>query len=372
MMLAMVGCASRPQFGPPGAAPTLSAAAIDALGVQSDAAAEQPAVSNSGREAAPRSAPDRHDAVAVEHPASEQVELTSYDPLGDEAFHDVAWAPIPLPPVEPTWTLGDAPGDDLFLRLPPVDAVFRESGVAAGGEPLTALQQIASDHRNFYSYSGMRDLAVGISAAAVLANTNLDENIRDVVLENITNVGVDEYAETIHDTKFLGNGMYSLPVFAGLAISGRLWSENRGLSIGGEWGERSLRTILVGAPPLVFLQYALGASRPNETREKSEWQPFQDSNGVSGHAFMGAVPLLSAAKMTDDPYLKSAFYVASTLPAISRLTDDDHYPSQVILGWWIAYLASSAVDDTQRLPSGVSIFPLAVRDGAGLGLEIRQ
>ena len=93
---------------------------------------------------------------------------------------------------------------------------------------------------------------------------------------------------------------------------------------------------------------------------------------MSGHAFMGAIPFLSAAKMTEDPYLKATFYVASTLPGLSRITDDDHYPSQVLLGWWIAYLAASAVDEVNISRSHVSIFPMMIPDGAGVGIEFRR
>lgn len=87
---------------------------------------------------------------------------------------------------------------------------------------------------------------------------------------------------------------------------------------------------------------------------------------------MGAIPFLSAAMMTEDPYLRATFYVASTLPGLSRIADDDHYPSQVLLGWWIAYLAASAVDGADESRHGVSVFPMLVPDGVGLGMEFRR
>ena len=68
----------------------------------------------------------------------------------------------------------------------------------------------------------------------------------------------------------------------------------------GEWGDRSLRGVLLGTPPLLITQRLLGGSRPGENREASEWQPFEDNNAVSGHAFMGAIPFLTAMQMTDD------------------------------------------------------------------------
>lgn len=299
-------------------------------------------------------------------------EPTSSTYLDDGDGYDVQWEIQRLPDVNESWTTFNEVSIDELIRLPLINGNL--SGIDSSGvlEPLTLFDAIAHDHMHFYSLTRMRDLSVGVAVAAALANTRADEGIRDDFLDNITNVGVGEYAEEIHKAKFLGDGFYTLPLFAGMALTGRLFDEAPPLVIGGEWGERSLRTILVGGPPMLGLQYALGASRPDETHEKSEWQPFQDNNGVSGHAFMGAIPFLSAAKMTDDPYLKATFYVASTLPGLSRITDDDHYPSQVLLGWWIAYLAASAADDTYEMSENVTVFPLLLPDGIGFAFELRR
>ena len=43
---------------------------------------------------------------------------------------------------------------------------------------------------------------------------------------------------------------------------------------------------------MLLMQRVTGASRAGESDSGSHWRPFHDSNGVSGHAFMGAVLLL--------------------------------------------------------------------------------
>ncbi|HYW78024.1 MAG TPA: hypothetical protein VE890_00540, partial [Thermoguttaceae bacterium] len=78
-----------------------------------------------------------------------------------------------------------------------------------------------------------------------------------------------------------------------------------------------------------------------------------------------------AAKMTDNPYWKAAFYAGSTLGAFSRVNDDRHYSSQVMLGWWMAYMAVSALDHTQQ-GKNLTIFPMTVADGVGVGMEYRR
>ena len=79
--------------------------------------------------------------------------------------------------------------------------------------------------------------------------------------------------------------------------------------------------MLVGAPATGVLQVAIGASRPSETAAGSRWRPFHDNNGVSGHAFVGAVPFLAAAKYTDNRLLQVALIAASTVTASSRIAE---------------------------------------------------
>jgi hypothetical protein len=129
---------------------------------------------------------------------------------------------------------------------------------------------------------------------------------------------------------------------------------------------------LVGAPPLYCLQWAIGASRPGESSAESSWKPFQDSNGVSGHAFVGAVPFLSAAKMSDGILAKSAFYAGSTLCGWSRINDDSHYASQVVLGWCLAYASASAVDRSQTHRSWAVVPWTPPEGGSGIGWEWRR
>lgn len=204
---------------------------------------------------------------------------------------------------------------------------------------------VVADVRHFYAPHNLLWLSGGVMAGAVMANTGFDEHlVRDSYLENVVLAPSDELYEGLHEPKFLGDGYYTIPVFAVAAFAEPIVDD---LPLGSEtaqWGQRSLRTILVGGPPLLGLQYLTGGGRPSESNESSEWRPFQDNNGVSGHSFMGAIPFMSAAKMTDNVWLKGGLYVASALPATSRINDDAHFFSQAFMGWWLAYLAESAVD----------------------------
>jgi len=217
------------------------------------------------------------------------------------------------------------------------------------------------DYKCFYSKDNLRSLAIGIGLAGVLANTSIDGEIQDCVQEYLRNDDTDNLSESV---KPFGEGAITIPLYVGAALFGELTKDIRLGSATGEWGERSLRAILVGAPPMLFLQNAIGASRPKE--DDSHWRPFNDNNGVSGHSFMGAVPFITAAKMADNTYLKYSLYLGSMLCGWSRINDDCHYFSQAALGWWVAYLAASCTERTEKERKRVVIAPAPVADGMGI------
>ena len=253
-----------------------------------------------------------------------------------------------------------------ILRLPPVD----DNDATMLGLVGDQWSKICSDHAQFYSLTGLTWLAGGLGAGALMANTSFDEEfLHDTYAENVVLAPTHEYYERFHQPKILGDGWYTVPVFAVAAFSQPLLDKVPCGRLTGEWGERSLRTLLVGGPPMLALQELTGGSRPGESSTGSKWQPLEDNNGVSGHSFMGAVPFLSAAEMADNPWLKAGFYVASGLPALSRINDDDHYPSQAFLGWWLAYLAARAVDRSQSCGSGGHVHVVPQTGGVGVAIE---
>ncbi|MDZ7618992.1 MAG: phosphatase PAP2 family protein, partial [Patescibacteria group bacterium] len=224
---------------------------------------------------------------------------------------------------------------------------------------------ICSDHAGFYGWNTMRDLAMGIALAAPLANTSMDHNFRNWWQEDVRSTGTDDLAAF---WKPFGEGVIFIPAMACLGLAGHAMSDWPMFDVCGEFGERATRSYLVGAPPMLLMQAMLGASRPGETTAESRWKPFDDNNAVSGHAFIGAVPFLTAAHMTENRAARALFYFGSICPAWSRVNDDAHYLSQVVLGWYMAYLACRSVDGTQRGEEPLSLVPLAYHEFTGVGL----
>jgi hypothetical protein len=228
---------------------------------------------------------------------------------------------------------------------------------------------LVEDQKNFYSCRSLAWLGVGLGGTAILANTSLDEQFREFVHGPSNKNSTD-----FNWMKGFGTGQYVIPALAGIYAVNYWLDENAGP---GErpvaewleqWSGRSMRGLVVGAVPVLAFQYILGSSRPGESSSGSHWKPFQDNNGVSGHAFVGAVPFWTAAQMTDYVPLQVGFYTMGTLAGISRIHTDSHYLSQVVMGWWIAGLSVAAVNETEWQKRQWLVTPTLIDGGPGLAV----
>ena len=234
--------------------------------------------------------------------------------------------------------------------------IFPVPSYAAGEESLRgAFSVLEKDYRAFYlDYQVMGSLGAGSLGAGVLANSSADREANEFFQDNLRSGATDSLSDV---ARVPGDALIAVPLLFGayaLAGDGAVKS----------WAGDSLRALFVGAPAGLFIQYATGASRPEEG--SSGWKPFRGNNGLSGHAFIGAVPLITAAKMQDSTAMKSLFYGLSILPGLSRMNDEKHYLSQAALGWWLAYLSAGAVENRGAVTS-VRVSPFS--EGIGVTLS---
>jgi membrane-associated phospholipid phosphatase len=230
--------------------------------------------------------------------------------------------------------------------------------------------KIARDYVNFYGPENLICYTAAFGAGAIMANTGFDTTMQTAWQEGVRPTGLGTFFSGCND---IGDGWYALPIFGTAAVTGLVFEANPIGDAVGEWGSRTMRMFVVGAPPVYAMQWATGASRPGESSAGSDWKPFNDSNGVSGHAFIGAIPFLAAADMVESPLFKGTLYVCSTFVAFARMNENAHYPSQVFLGWYLAWASARAVDATEMQFAGfeVSVVPLPVADLGGMAVEAR-
>jgi hypothetical protein len=230
------------------------------------------------------------------------------------------------------------------------------------------LGDMRRDYARHYASESLVGLGASVGLAGLLANTKFDVRFRNAYQGGAQTGTGDDYSAKLNDYGDLMDMKLSVPLYLGAMLLGGGGEHADGRSEVSAWGTRSLRALCLGAPQQVALSHALGGGRPGETG--SRWDPFEDGNSVSGHAFHGAVPLLTAARMAESPLLKYPLYALSLLPGFARINDDRHYLSHVVLGWSLAYLATDTVASSGETGASIRLAPLVMDDGIGIGAEM--
>jgi hypothetical protein len=251
----------------------------------------------------------------------------------------------------------------LLLLLIPASSFAQTSS-----EELSFTDLMKADFRYHYSARPLTEVAVGFGVTGLLANSSADENIQQLFRDKLQGDAGDSLADLFTTVGDVSHPLYSIPIYLGTMWIGGYSGEAE--SAAARWGANSLRGLLIGTPELLVLQNVAGGQRPEDG--EPGWTPFDGDAGVSGHAFSGAVPIITAARMTDKRWLKYTLYVTSTLPGLARVYDDQHYFSQTFMGWWLAYVAAKTVEHTNfGDKSTAHIMPLLYPDGGGLQVSIQ-
>lgn len=212
---------------------------------------------------------------------------------------------------------------------------------------------LGAGYSSFYSTDNLPWLGQTWLVGGLIANTSLDREIQDSYNSNILSNSSDRFSS---HTKKIGDPGTTL-IYFGLAAVNRIACD-RDCGVVPEWGDRTAQALLVGLPAVWTSQAILGGDRPY--RGSSDWTilQFDRQHAVSGHAFVGAVPFLTAAQMTDNPYAKATFYALSPLTAFSRINDQKHYFSQALMGWLYAAKVTDVISGNLQ-PQDTVVLPYA-------------
>ena len=133
-------------------------------------------------------------------------------------------------------------------------------------------------------------------------------------------------------------------------------------------GSRDLKRVMLHAGAAAALatgissslKYTLGRSRPPVAGDPVQFRPFSGSNSFpSGHTAVAFAIATSIADETDDGWSDIALYGAATLTAMSRINDDRHWTSDVLIGGLIGHLSarwvSKQMGPVRVMPGAVTV-----------------
>ncbi|RKZ12022.1 hypothetical protein DRQ32_04605 [bacterium] len=224
----------------------------------------------------------------------------------------------------------------------------RGQSPARGPDPI---DQITATGRRLYTRRNFIKLLGATAGASVITYSGLDEALHELHRDQVRGTGSNRIA---HVAKGFGETeITAFPVIYILAD----WALP-GTAVG-RWGRQCFTATATGLPVLWSWQRALGASRPSDDKEWGpRYRPFNDENSVSGHCFLGAIPFLVAAHEMGHPIAAWSMRALSPLTGWSRLNDERHYLSQVLLGYLLALEATRAAD----LSPAVTALPTSRED----------
>jgi len=244
-------------------------------------------------------------------------------------------------------------------------AGWADSGQSTSPAPPASLgARVVADLGYFYSAEQLARTSVAFTAGALLANSSADASLQRSYGDEIRSSATADMAETLEP---LGRNKWVIAA----SVLGSAFRLAEADSAIGRWGERSARALVIGAPALAVTQHLTGGSRPGERADASRWRPLADTNGVSGHAFFGAVPFLTVAGMADEQaWVRYGAYVLSAGAAWSRVDRGKHFVSQSALGWFLAWQSVGAVNATQDgRRAGWRVRPMGMPGGIGVSVQ---
>jgi hypothetical protein len=237
----------------------------------------------------------------------------------------------------PAALAGSGPGADAFT------AAGVEPSEKPGSEFARFFRDVGGDYKHFFSKETAWWYAGGLGTAGLvhLADEEIAEALADPPSATQTALeGGDKY----------GNLTYQLPLAVGWWITGHAMGSARGASAG-----RDLVRAQINATSWAYaIKYAVGRTRPNG----------DPRSFPSGHA----TAVFATAMVLQDHYgwkVGVPFFAGAAYTAISRITVNKHWASDVTFGAFVG-MASARTVTLHLRNQKFTLAPLPARGGGGV------
>jgi membrane-associated phospholipid phosphatase len=202
------------------------------------------------------------------------------------------------------------------------------------------------------------------TAGAVGLTYVFDDDIRDKLrglrggtLETATDVG------EIIGNPFVHLGVAGVVYGGGVLAGSPKWRET---------GEMLGEAALLADAATFVLKHAIGRRRPSETGDKGSFRPFQfksDYDSMPSMHTASSFAMASVMASTSENYaVKALYYSAAAFVGFSRMYQDKHWASDVVLGAAIGELCARVVTRFHASHSKIAIAPMVSGDSASIAL----
>jgi len=219
-------------------------------------------------------------------------------------------------------------GEKLFSRA----SIIQEEAAYLRDEALDLLQTPADTENN-----GLLGTVMVLGGAGMVYI--FDENIRKSVrehgnqtLDKIANVGSAIGNPLVHI------GMAGMVYGGGLLAGSEKWQET---------GKMLGEAVLLADAATLVLKGSIGRGRPYVNGDRGSFKPLQFDSDYDSLPSMHTASSFAAASVmsgaTESLWAKAAYYSAATFVGLSRMVDDQHWASDVILGAAIGELCGRII-----------------------------
>lgn len=255
----------------------------------------------------------------------------------------------------------------LFILTPSAYSSDSET-ISLGGELNSGFQRLGSETIDLVETPFQienNNFLITLGVAGAIGLTYIFDKDIQTKLQNTKSSRLDKTADagSLVGDPFIHLGLAALVYGGGIAADSQKWKET---------GEMIGEALILSDASSFLIKEASGRGRPIVTSAKGNFKPFSFKNDYDSFPSMhtsSSFALASILAATSEHLsTKFLYYSTATFVGFSRMYQNKHWASDIILGAAIGELCGRVVINYHTSSSKISIVPKMLDDGAGLAV----